>query len=109
MTSSAPRRRWFRYSLRTLLALMTLFCVWLGVQVKWSRDRHEALAHEHVCRIGLCYRPAPWSIRILGERGYEQLFIYHVAASDARHAKVMESLFPEARVELETLPAVLVD
>src|SRR5437762_3184379 len=40
MTSPAPpRRRWFSYSLRTLFVLVTLFCVGLGVQVKWNRDR----------------------------------------------------------------------
>jgi len=36
-------RRWFRYSLRTLFVLVTVFCIWLGVQVKWIGDRHEAL------------------------------------------------------------------
>jgi hypothetical protein len=30
MTSSAPpRRRWFRFSLRTLFVLVTVLCVWL--------------------------------------------------------------------------------
>ncbi len=39
----SPRRRWFTFSLRTGFVLLTLFCVWLGVQVKWIHDRHEAL------------------------------------------------------------------
>jgi len=45
---TAPlRRRWFRFSLRTLfvlVAVLGVFLGWLGVQVKWIRDRHEALS-----------------------------------------------------------------
>jgi len=26
-----PRRRWLRFSLRTLFAVVTVFCVWLGL------------------------------------------------------------------------------
>ena len=37
-----PRRRWFRFSLRTFFILITIFGVWLGVQAKWVRDRREA-------------------------------------------------------------------
>ena len=37
-----PRRNLFRFSLRTLFVLLTLFGVWLGMQVKWVRDRREA-------------------------------------------------------------------
>ncbi len=37
--------RWatWRFSLRAFFVLLTLFCVWLGVHVKWIEDRHEAL------------------------------------------------------------------
>jgi len=28
-----PRRRWFRYSLRTLFVMVTVLGVWLGIQV----------------------------------------------------------------------------
>ena len=44
-----PRRRWFRFSLRTLFVLLTLFGIWLGIQVKWVRDRQAARlwVHEH--------------------------------------------------------------
>ena len=43
MSNEQPERRWFSYSLRTLLAVVTLLCVWLAVQIKWIRDRHAAL------------------------------------------------------------------
>jgi hypothetical protein len=43
------RRRWFRFSLRTLFVLFTLlsipFC-WIGYQLNWIRERQEfRLAH----------------------------------------------------------------
>jgi len=54
-------RRWFRFSLRTVLVLLTLFCVWLGVQVKWIRDRHDVLARYPKTSDSAC-PSAPWSI-----------------------------------------------
>ncbi len=38
------RRRWFRISLRTLLLLVTLLCIWLGVKVNQARRQKEAIA-----------------------------------------------------------------
>jgi hypothetical protein len=35
-------RRWFQFSLRTVFILMTILGIWLGIQVKWLRDRQEA-------------------------------------------------------------------
>lgn len=37
------RRRWFRYSLRTFLLLVTITCIVLGLYVKRQRDRHVAI------------------------------------------------------------------
>jgi len=38
-----PRRRWLRFSLRTLLAALTILCIWLGWQVTAARRQHEAI------------------------------------------------------------------
>lgn len=38
-----PNRRWFKFSLRTLLVLMTVLCVWLGLQVNAARRQREAV------------------------------------------------------------------
>jgi hypothetical protein len=76
MTSHIPpRRRWFRYSLRTLFVLVTVFGIWLGVQVKWIRDRHEALNWLRESELTYDYgsAPAPWSIRVLGESGIQMI------------------------------------
>jgi hypothetical protein len=41
-----PKRRWFRFafSLRTLFVVVTVICCWLGYELNWIRQRHEALA-----------------------------------------------------------------
>jgi hypothetical protein len=40
-----PKRRWFRFSLRTLFVVVTVGCIWLGWQVKVVRDRRAALEY----------------------------------------------------------------
>jgi hypothetical protein len=39
MTPSAPPRRRFRFSLRTLFVLVTVFGVWFGWELKFVRER----------------------------------------------------------------------
>jgi hypothetical protein len=39
-----PRRRWLRYSLRSLLILTTVLCIWLGIKVNQARRQKEAVA-----------------------------------------------------------------
>lgn len=38
-----PRRRWFQFSLRSLLLIMTVLAVWLGMQMDRVRKRQQAL------------------------------------------------------------------
>ena len=38
-----PKRRFFRYSLRTLMLVVTLICVWLGITVKRAREQRSAV------------------------------------------------------------------
>ena len=33
MTTTHPKRRFFRYSLRTLMLVVTVFCIWMGITV----------------------------------------------------------------------------
>jgi hypothetical protein len=45
MAEKTPtRRRWFRFSLRTLFVLMTVAAVWLGFTMKRIRDQERAVA-----------------------------------------------------------------
>ena len=39
-----PRRRWLQISLRSMLAITTLICVWLGVQVNNAHRQRDAVA-----------------------------------------------------------------
>ena len=43
-TPSKPRRRWFQFSLRTLMVLVTVLCVWLGLVSERARKQREAVA-----------------------------------------------------------------
>ena len=44
MTDKAkPKRRFFRYSLRTLMLVVTVFCVWLGIISMRARDQRLAV------------------------------------------------------------------
>ena len=43
MTETKPKRRWFRFSLRTLFVLVTLVGVWLGLEIQQIRQRANML------------------------------------------------------------------
>ena len=42
-TARNPRRRWLQISLRSMLAITTLICVWLAVQVNNARRQRDAV------------------------------------------------------------------
>jgi len=43
MIKDPPKRRFFRYSLRTLFVVVTVFCVWMGITAKRARDQKQAV------------------------------------------------------------------
>ena len=65
-----PRRRWFRFGLRTMFVVLTVFTLWLGWQAKIVRDRKEALTDLESCggralapsvsRVMSSFRIPPW-------------------------------------------------
>ena len=85
---SRPERLPFRFSLRTFLLLLTVFGVWLGVQVKWVRDRHDALEWLRSGRIS-----SPWLRNHGSYISSPSPYLPHY------RTKEFESLFPEARVK----------
>jgi hypothetical protein len=106
--STAPRRRWFRFSLRTLFLLVALIAAplaWLGVQLKWIHDRHEAAAwasdHQSAGPFPQKTTPAPWSIRILGESdGLRSMDVCAFTPEDREQVAKLERLFPERKISI---------
>jgi len=122
MTTPVPlRRRYFYFSLRTLFVVVTIlgaFLGWLGVQVRWIHDRRQALewilpyhARQLAAESGSLPPPlkgsvshagmtAPWSLRILGEKGIERLEVDQdwLGANTPYSLAKLRLLFPEAKV-----------
>jgi hypothetical protein len=40
---TAPKRRWPRFTLRTLFIVVTVFGCWLAYELNWIRERHQFL------------------------------------------------------------------
>ena len=123
--SSHPRRRWLRFSLRTLLAAMTALCIvggWVAYQLHWIRERHAVLANhpnaafldavgssQTVANAGGTSTvwvwddsqpPAPWPLRWFGEEGHS-ILVFHLPESDPELARIRK-LFPEAEVTAQS-------
>ena len=97
--------RWSQFSLRTMLALITLFATifWGGLQVKWVRERHAAM--RWLEGRGGSWRYAvdpkqslPWTLAVLGEPSVAVLSL--VSTPEEHKTKVPElgRLFPEAEI-----------
>lgn len=103
MVSPRPR---LRFSLRTLLVLVTVLCVWLGYQLNWIQERREA--RELLRRNGAMWSeetdntPAPLSLRVFGEKGLGMFWIGLPTETDRYDRQEMvakfKRLFPEVRV-----------
>jgi hypothetical protein len=108
------RRRWLRFSLRTLFVAVMLIAVWFGYYVNWMSQRREARAWLGMQMIGgsFGFHPKPpsafpWMLKMLGEKP-EQLILMRHGPSDhyleplpseyVNLVKRVERLFPEAFV-----------
>ena len=69
------RRRWLQFSLRTLMLVVTVFCIWLGITAKRARDQKEVVVALRNLNVRVTYdyqveasrlhfartnKPAPW-------------------------------------------------
>ncbi len=97
-----PNRRWLRFSLRTMFALVTALTCWLGYHVHWHSQRQDFVSRSDVFGFGspaASYprQKAPWSLRLFGAKGYCEV---SVLAGDNVVASLEEArrLFPEANV-----------
>jgi len=108
MMNVAPRRRWFRFSLRSMFVAMTLLaCLagWLGRNVKQVRER-EQMRSVHAERGATVFgwgpprnRP-PLVWRLLGATEMGDLIItMPVKDFTEQEFRAAQALFPEASVE----------
>jgi hypothetical protein len=115
MQSNLPTRRWFRFSLKTLLIAITVFGLWLGYYVNWMHERRAAKAapevfsinHEIVVELYMGAQravppphPFPWSLTLLGEKPALAVGL-HGSADDSENQRLAEryqKLFPESRI-----------
>src|SRR5262245_21854409 len=96
VTETKPKRRWFRFSLRTLFVLVTI----TGVAAGWAdqlnriRQRHEFMKRDPVLKLTghsggtVIQGTPPWNLRLFGDGDYYWLGV----TQDIERAKV---LFPE--------------
>ena len=96
---ATPRRRWFRFSLRTLFVVVTVLGCWLGYQLNWIRERHAVLARQSPGGgTGFWPGPRPGFLlqRLFREPGIGCIVVGE-CVSDAEFNRIL-SLFPEATV-----------
>jgi hypothetical protein len=126
MSESVPGRRWFRFHLRTLFVMVTVFGCWLAYEVNWIKERHAFLSRHQVlfqtmrqwewakrAVLKNTKQPAnaPWGLRFFGEAGQPTLALIvpinrrrsELSADEsnamwAQEDKEARRLFPEAQV-----------
>jgi len=111
-----PRRRWFSFSLRTLFVVVLVLSIpigWLGMQLKWVHDRHEAREWVyHGCLDDWGTKQSwwtpwmttipdlPWSLKLLGE--YPDCLVAADLDLESNEgsakAEELKRLFPEAAI-----------
>lgn len=113
----APNRRRFRWSLRTLFVVVTLFSVWLGWSLNWIHQRHLAAIefdfdstvvddpYPAIDPFSFVIRGrAPWQLWLFGEQGYSEIVLaphMRPVMPTIEDRDRIRKIFPEAKVELQ--------
>jgi len=109
---SKPKRRWLRFSVRTMLVTVMVFAfsiAWVQSRLAWIRDRHNfAIEWPFIITVfpgrawyaaeEATYWRAPGLLWLFGERGHPTIEYWN--PDDAKEA---QSLFPEATCSLVSL------
>ena len=103
--TEAPKRPWYRFSVRWLFVVVTLFacCLgWLGYQLNWIRQRHAALAGRNT-HAQLVNEP-PGMLGLFGEPGFEWIGVSFppraggaLTQSELEEIERLQTLYPEAK------------
>jgi hypothetical protein len=101
MSELTLKRHWFRFSLRTLFAVVTLVCVWLAWQIHFVRERNNLLqlVDEKYGYAGreIDSEPTGWRTWLLGDCGAN---IFMIRRNTPQHVRDRISTnFPEANIE----------
>jgi hypothetical protein len=105
--SKNPRRRWFQFSIATMLLLITVFAVWLGWNLTFVRQREAAITY--LMNNGATVvsppgkSPPPWKQlpigwRILRARIVIMIFLPKAQYTE-RDREELSVLFPEANIK----------
>ena len=103
IASTPPPSRWFRFSLRTLFVVVTVFGVffgWVVYQLNWIRERHDARVRWDFSysEAGHPNRtPPPWSLRLFGEKQFLADFVVLQIPENDPIFRHIQKLFPEVR------------
>jgi hypothetical protein len=95
MNETKPKRRWFRFGLRTLFVLVTIVGVcagWVAYQLNWIRQRHEFLGRPPNGIYANNNSELPWSLKLFGEKAMMGVYTPDATKQEA------EKLFPEATI-----------
>jgi hypothetical protein len=102
MTDTKPKRRWFRFSLRTLFVMVTIIGVaagWAGYQLNWIRQRHAFISNSPPKIVGLVAGrndptfKSPWTLNLFGEEPIRKLL-----GVQEQYVSEAKALFPEATI-----------
>jgi hypothetical protein len=99
----APKRRWFRYSLRTLFVVVTVFGVWLGFQLKTVRDRRDLTDwlsdHNGLTDVSKDQTKIAIWRRWMGDRAFDTVLLdRHARMPKGVDLVYIRDTFPEARL-----------
>ena len=111
--ASAPKRRWPRFSLRTMFVVVTVFGCWLGYEMNWIRQRRQVIASPTIQSFPYCllrtgdtitkeYSIAPWPLCWIGETGYWGIALPRGTSED--EVVRVRGLFPEAEQIVAVVP-----
>ncbi len=103
-----PKRRWFRFRLRTMLVVVTIVCAWLGWSLRQLHQREIVrqfvLANRGKIESGAPSRPwksLPLSWRILGEQPVSLIDLRgRPSYFTDEDRSYIQSYFPEAEIWL---------
>jgi hypothetical protein len=104
MSFQATKPR-FRYSLRAMLVLMTLFALFFWYHINWIQQRRAAISYAGVTATpssdSFHPPPAPGLLWMFGEQGYQSVSI---STEDRQwEAAHLHALFPESDI-VEFIP-----